>query len=162
MQAFHNATREPIEFELRHARYHIPVGANVLIEDSLTWVVKARGLRLTHGPSAEKDAPTVKPERIVPHRPVLPRGVELGPLRQRAREKNEDPEVGDGRRWLVTTKARTRRTRSRRPRSSSKRRASTSTAWPAGARRGGDDRNGRYPPPLLSRTYSFRILRARM
>ena len=96
MQTFHNATREPIDFELRHARYHVPIGANVLIEESLTWVVKARGLRLTHGPSADEDAPTVKPERIAPHRPVLPRGVELGPLRKRAREANEDPEVGDG------------------------------------------------------------------
>jgi hypothetical protein len=96
MQTFHNATREPLDFELRHTRYHVPVGANVLVEDTLAWVIKARGLRLTHGTSADKDAPTVRPQPMTPHRPVLPRGVELGPIRQRAREKNEDSEVGDG------------------------------------------------------------------
>jgi hypothetical protein len=96
MQTFHNATHEPLEFEVRHARYHVPVGANVVIEEELVWVVKARGLRLTHGPAAAEHAPTVKPERIAPHRPPLPRGVELGPIKRRAREENEDPEVGDG------------------------------------------------------------------
>lgn len=58
MHVFHNATRELLDFELRHARYHVPVGANVTIEEELAWMIEARGLRLTLPPTRTRRPPS--------------------------------------------------------------------------------------------------------
>jgi hypothetical protein len=93
----HNATQEPLSFDIRGVQYDVPPSGNVDIPEDLVYVVRARGLRLVKGASPSKDAPLAKVIKLRPVRPKLPRGVELGPIRQKAREDNEDlDEGGDG------------------------------------------------------------------
>jgi hypothetical protein len=94
MAYFHNATKAELVFSIRHTRFIVPAGANVSIDDDFAWVVPARGLLLTAG--LLEGAPMVQAQRLRPTRTKLPPGVELGPIKRRAREENEDPDVGDG------------------------------------------------------------------
>jgi len=93
---FHNPTDAEVRTVIANAKIVVPPGGNLELPRHLAWVVKSRGLRLKEGRNPAEGAPDAHLSTYKPPKPVLPRGVELGEIRETARAENEDPEIGDG------------------------------------------------------------------
>lgn len=93
---FHNDSTSPVCTTIAGADITVPAGGNLSLPRHLAWVVKSRGLRLKDGRHPDANAPDALMRKHKPPKQVLPRGVELGEIKERAREENEDEDVGDG------------------------------------------------------------------
>jgi hypothetical protein len=83
-----------ISTEIRGRIYTVQPGENVEIPEEVVYVIERRGLPLVQGKIAGADVVASEKAPAPPPRP-LPPGIEVGKIRQAAREADED-EDGDG------------------------------------------------------------------